>query len=86
MNLRVNLLDLQKAPRRLQGTVSVEELALDVVDELMRFEQPLTYEVMVEHLGDAVLAQGTLRLPIQCECARCLKAFVLELNLICGKT
>jgi uncharacterized protein len=81
MNLRVNLLDLQNAPRRLQGTVSVEALALDVVDELMRFEQPLTYEVTVEHLGDAILAQGTLRLPIQCECARCLKAFVLELNL-----
>jgi uncharacterized protein len=50
-------------------------LALGYEDDLLHFNHPLAYTLDAEHMGDAVLVQGTLRLPVDCECARCLKPF-----------
>jgi len=46
-----------------------------VHDELIRAERPLRYDLTAELLGQAVLVTGSLALPLDCECARCLKKF-----------
>ena len=81
MSLKVNLRHLEEEGIRLKGELPVAELDLGVNDELVRSEKPLRYDLSVELLHDAVLATGSLVLPLECECARCLKKFKTELKL-----
>ncbi len=66
----------------LKGELPVEELDLDVNDELIRAEKPLRYDLSVEKLHDAVLVTGSLTLPLECECARCLKKFKTNAEIV----
>src|SRR5688572_851967 len=68
-----NVRHLEEKPLRLQGKLTPEELALDEADELVHPAGPLEYDLEVEKLEKAVLVQGEIRLPLKCECARCLK-------------
>ncbi len=79
--LKVNLRHLEEQGLHLQGELSAAELDLGVQDELIRAEQPLGYDLAVELLHEAVLVTGSLTLPLECECARCLKQFASELKL-----
>jgi uncharacterized protein len=79
--LKVNLRHLDEHGLHLLGEVTAAELDLGVTDELIHADKPLQYDLSVELLGDAVLATGTLALPLECECARCLKRFDTELRL-----
>jgi DUF177 domain-containing protein len=79
--LKVNLRHLEEHGIHLQGELPVAELDLGVNDELIRVERPLHYDLSVERLHDAVLVTGSLALPLDCECARCLKKFKTELKL-----
>jgi uncharacterized protein len=79
--LKVNLRHLEEQGIHLKGELPVAELDLGVNDELVRAEQPLRYDLNVEQLHDAVLVTGALALPLECECARCLKKFKTELKL-----
>lgn len=79
--LKVNLRHLEEHGLQLQGDLSVADLDLGVSDELVRLGPPLRYTLSVELLHDAVLVTGTLVLPLDCECARCLRRFVMELRL-----
>jgi uncharacterized protein len=79
--LKVNLRHLEEHGIRLQGDLAAAELALGVRDELIRAEQPLQYDLSVELLDDAILVTGNLVLPLDCECARCLKRYASELKL-----
>jgi len=81
MMLKVNLRHLAEHGLHLQGELPVADLDLDVHDELVRAEQPLAYDLAVELLHEAVLVTGSLRLPLACECARCLKPFTTDLHL-----
>jgi uncharacterized protein len=81
MSLKINLRHLEEQGIRLQGELPVAELDLGVADELIHANQPLHYDLSVELLHDAILATGSLRLPLDCECGRCLKKFKSELKL-----
>jgi uncharacterized protein len=81
MILFVNLRHLEKEGVHLQGELAVADLDLGVNDELVHADQPLRYDLLVELLHDAILATGSLVLPLECECARCLKKFKTELKL-----
>ena len=81
MSLKCNLRHLEEHAIRLQGELPVAELDLGVADELIRAEKPLAYDLSVELLHDAVLATGSLVLPLDCECSRCLKKFKTDLKL-----
>src|ERR1041384_890940 len=65
----------------LAGELSPAELEVESLDELVRTELPLRYDLEVQELDDSILVQGSLRLTLRCECARCLKPFTQELNL-----
>ena len=75
MSLKINLRHLEEDGVRLQRRIAAAELDLGVHDELIRVEKPLRYDLAVELLHDAVLVTGSLALPLECECARCLKKF-----------
>ena len=79
--LIVNLRDLENQGVRLKGELPVAELDLGVNDELIRAEQPLRHDLTVELLDDALLVTGSLALPLDCECVRCLKKFKFNLKL-----
>jgi len=75
MPLIFNLRHLEDKNLRLKGELPVEELEVDALDELIHVRSPLAYDLEVQGLEKAVLVQGSLRLMLQCECARCLKPY-----------
>lgn len=81
MPLIVNLRHLEAHELHLRGEILAAELDIEVRDEVARVEAPLEYDLVVQALPDALLLQGRLRLPLACECVRCLKAveYILEL-------
>ena len=81
MSLKINLRQLEEHAIHLTGELPVAELDLAVDDELIRTEKPLRYDLSAERLHDAVLVRGSLVLPLDCECGRCLKKFKTELKL-----
>ncbi|MFO1475421.1 MAG: YceD family protein [Verrucomicrobiota bacterium] len=81
MPVTVNLRHLESDDLRLEGELPVEELDLQLRDAVIRVERPLEYRLDVEKLGVELLAKGSLRLALRCECVRCLSAFETVLEL-----
>jgi len=83
MRLLVNLrhLDAHTPIVRLQGQLSVNDLDLDTRDEMIQAAQPLDYALEVQKFEQGLLAQGRLRLILECRCVRCLKPFQYRLAL-----
>jgi uncharacterized protein len=81
MSLRVNLRLLEKGNLHLDGDIPAAELAPEFQDELMRLVHPVEYELTVQRQPDGLLVGGTLRTHVDCECARCLKPFVLPIQV-----
>lgn len=81
MSLKVNLRHLEEHELHLKDEMPVAELDLGVADEMIHVEKPLRYDLSVDMLHDALLVTGSLTLPLDCECVRCLKKFKTELKL-----
>ncbi|HEY9174389.1 MAG TPA: YceD family protein [Verrucomicrobiae bacterium] len=73
MRLLVNLRHLERHAAVLKGELSVEELAIETLDELIRVNKPLRYDFQAELVGDELLLRGALELELECDCVRCLK-------------
>jgi uncharacterized protein len=82
MSVLINLRQLEHGPIRLRQELTAAELELEGLDEMVRVEVPVNYDVTAEKMENAVLVQGQIRVKLRCECVRCLKEFVhpLELN------
>jgi uncharacterized protein len=76
-----NVRHLEEKPVRLSGELSADELDLDLQDELAHPAGPLSYDLEVEKIEKSILVQGALSLPLNCECARCLKPLQQSLSL-----
>ncbi len=81
MSLKVNLRLLEKESIQLDGDILGSELAPDFHDELMRLSHPVEYELTVNRQSESLLVTGSLRTHVDCECSRCLKSFVLPVQL-----
>ncbi len=79
MPVHVNLRLLSDEPAHLEGELAAAEYGSDLRDELMRFDQPLRYELDVERQPDGLLVTGSMETSVACECARCLKSFRLPI-------
>lgn len=75
MSLKFNIRHIEDKDVHLEGELTPEELQLENNDALVSANQPLKYDINVQKNGSDILAQGRLELPLQCECARCLKPF-----------
>jgi len=81
MPLQIDLLEVKQRRLTLRGSLPVEDLRLEMGDELLHFRQPLEYDLTADFMDDAILVQGRWRLPVDCECARCLKPFTQVIDL-----
>ncbi len=81
MPLKVNLRHLEAHNVRLKGELPLEELDLGADDELIHAAAPLHYTIDVQRMEHSLLLRGHLRLPLKCECVRCLKEFDCDLDL-----
>ena len=81
MALTFNIRHLENKELQLAGQLPLEELELDLNDEVIQPSGPLEYDLNAQELDDALLIQGTLRLPLEMHCVRCLKKFSYPLDL-----
>src|SRR5215831_15146854 len=75
MALLLNLRHLADSELHRKGELSAEEMDWGIRDDAIRIESPLQYDLTVQKLEDALLAQGSLQLMLKCSCVRCLKSF-----------
>jgi uncharacterized metal-binding protein YceD (DUF177 family) len=73
MKPEVNLRHLEEDAVSLNDEMTPEELDVGVEDPLVHVNEPLRYQLEVQQMEDGLLVQGTLRVTLDCECARCLK-------------
>ncbi len=82
MGVTVNIRHLEEEPKRLHGKASPADLQMqDLGDELVSVVKPLHYDVQVEKGPDHLLVTGKLAIDLECNCARCLKPFLLPIRL-----
>jgi uncharacterized protein len=81
MPLKVNLRHLEENELRLDGELPAAELELNLKDDMCQADKPLYYDLEVQEMEKEILVQGSLTLPLQCECVRCLKKFEYVLEL-----
>ena len=81
MPVTCNVRHLEEKPLFFKGNLPVEELDLAEVDELIQVSDPLAYDLQVERVEKGILVQGSLRLQLRCECARCLRPYPHSLVL-----
>lgn len=81
MSLTVNMRELIRKDINLQGDLSVEELELNGLDEVIHANRALKYNFTVQKLEKSILLHGDLYIELDCECVRCLKPFVYTINL-----
>ena len=81
MPLAVNLCHLEAHNLHLEGSLAVEELDIDPLDEVIQVCHPLEHDLEVQKVEDGLLVQGHLHLVLECQCVRCLKPFQHRLEL-----
>ena len=81
MPLKFNVRHLEKRDLTLEGELPVAELELEALDELIHTHEPLAYDLQVQKLSEGILVTGSFRLPVQCDCARCLTPFQQEISI-----
>jgi uncharacterized protein len=81
MSLLVNLRQLEKGSKRLQGDIPAESLEVDSLDELIHTDGPLRYDIEVQKMERSILARGGISLKLRCECARCLQPFSHKMEI-----
>lgn len=81
MPLLFNIRHLEDRDLHLKGELPIAELDIDTHDEVIHLAQPVSYDLRMEKLDKGILVQGSLRLPLACECVRCLKPFQQPLAL-----
>ncbi len=81
MPLVVNLRHLANHNIRLQGELSLAEVDLETDDAMLHASGPVRHDLEAQLLDDNLLVQGSLHIQLACQCVRCLKPFVRELNL-----
>lgn len=75
MALLVNIRHLEKHPLALADQVAAADLDLESKDDLIRFAEPVSYELQIQKVDQALLVQGVVSVAVECDCSRCLKAF-----------
>ena len=77
----VHLRLLEKTPLRLKGQADPKLLNLGFQDELVHLNRSVEFDLQAEMVGSDLLVRGSICLPIDCECSRCLRPYVYKLEL-----
>jgi uncharacterized protein len=81
MPLLVNLRQLATREISLKGQLAASELDIDSLDEMIRVQEPLQYDLVVQKLDENILVRGSLQIGLACQCVRCLRPFRQEVKL-----
>ena len=81
MPLLLKIEILAKGPVSLRGELAVDELQMETLDELIKIGGPLEYDLTAKRAGDTISLQGSMRMHLKCECARCLQSFEYRVEL-----
>jgi len=81
MALLFNLRHLDEKNVHLKGELPAADLELEALDEMIHVKRPVSYDLEIQQLEQAVLVQGSLSLTLDCECVRCLKPYEQPLKL-----
>jgi uncharacterized protein len=81
MTLSVNLRHLARQNIVLKGDLPAKDLNLETGDEMVQATHPLAYDLEAQLLDDNLLIRGSLTLPLDCQCVRCLKSFNYKLEM-----
>jgi uncharacterized metal-binding protein YceD (DUF177 family) len=81
MPLTFNIHHVEKKDLHLEGDLAIGELELDLHDEMIRPAEAVDYDLEVQRLEGGALVRGTIRLPVEYMCVRCLKKFKRPLEL-----
>ena len=81
MPVKFNLRHLEEKSLSLKDELPAEELEVGDLDELIKVQEPLAYNLEVERLDQSILVRGSLVLKLRCECARCLEPYEDTLSL-----
>ncbi len=81
MGVTFNLRHVEKQDLHLEGDLTATDLDVAEIDDLVRLDGPLHYDLQVERLSESVLVRGSLHAKLACQCARCLNPFADELSL-----
>ena len=73
MPVTLNVRHLEEKSLFLKGELPSDELDLATADELIHLPESCFYDLEAQMIERGILVQGTLRLTLECECARCLK-------------
>ena len=81
MPLLLQLESLARGSVSLNGELPLSDLDMVSLDDLVEPAGPLAYDLTAEKNGDTILLEGSLEMPLRCECARCLKPFEYRVDL-----
>ena len=76
--MKIHLAQIPQEGLRLEGEDSVA--ILELKEEGTDFHTPISYDVLAQHLGTALLVQGQLWTSATVRCGRCLKNFEAQLR------
>lgn len=81
MPILVNIRQLARGEMLFKGQISVPELDIDTLDEMLQVHEPLLYDLAVQLVSEEILVSGRLKLALDCQCVRCLRPFKHEVIL-----
>ena len=80
MPLLLNLDKIESGSLNLIGEISLLDLEMETLDELIKPDGPLVYNINVKQNDESLILKGSLKMLLKCECSRCLKIFELQIN------
>ena len=81
MPILVNLRHLEDGPLRLEDDISCQALDMENVDEVLRARGPLSYDLEAAKVGAGILVSGSLSMPFEADCVRCLRKFPIQVEV-----
>ena len=83
MPIQIHIDQLKEQDVHLDGEIAAEGLGLNLgaKHDLVRSAETLLYQLDALRTDDTVFVHGSLKMTFQCECARCVKPFVFNMDI-----
>ena len=83
MSVLIHMEQVEKESLSLKGEISILDLDMETRDELVRPAGPLIYDITAKQDNESIILQGSIKMLLQCECARCLRLFEHQIHQKC---
>ena len=83
MSVLIHMEQVEKESLSLKGEISILDLDMETRDELIRPAGPLIYDITAKQDNESIILQGSIKMLLQCECARCLRLFEHQIHQKC---